>query len=84
MAPVEFSGGGWAAGEQVAFHIGSTRNPPVAVAVADAYGWLHYAGPVYVPRDAVNQVTFIAVGQRSHSAAKATFTVVLPFGLRPE
>ncbi len=83
-APVQFSGGGWAAGEQVAFHIDSSRTPAVAYGQADGYGWLHYAGPVYVPKDALSKITFIAVGDRSHSVATATFTVVLPFGLRPE
>jgi hypothetical protein len=82
-APVEFSGGGWAAGEQIEFHLGSLKSPAVATGQADAYGWLHDAGPVYVPRDATDQVVFVAVGQQSHAIATATFKVVHPFGLYP-
>ncbi len=82
-APVTFSGGGWAAGEHIAFHLDSARNAPVAYGQADAYGWLHDAGPVSIPKDAAPQVTFVAVGQESHSVATATFKVIYPFGLRP-
>jgi hypothetical protein len=80
---VEFSGGGWAGGERIAFYIGSEKNPPVAYGKADDYGWLHNAGPATIPKDAVYQVTFVAVGQQSHSVATATFKIVLPFGIRP-
>jgi hypothetical protein len=83
-APVEFSGGGWAAGERVTFHLNSVLNPPVIYGQADSYGWLHDAGPLYIPKDADKQVTIVAVGDRSHAIATATFTVVLPFGLHPE
>lgn len=81
---VEFSGGGWAGGERIAFHVGSVKNPPVAYGKADDYGWLHNAGPATIPKDAIYQVTFVAVGEQSHSVATATFKIVLPFGLRPD
>lgn len=80
---VEFSGGGWAAGERIAFHIGSAKSPAVAYGTADDYGWLHNAGPVTVPKDAIYQITFVAVGESSHSVATATFKIVLPFGISP-
>jgi hypothetical protein len=82
-APVAFSGGGWAAGENITFHLNSARNPAVAQGQADAYGWLHDAGPIYVPRDAGNQVVFFAIGDQSHSVASATFKVGYPFGMHP-
>jgi len=41
------------------------------------------AGQVYVPNDVGDDVIFVAVGERSHLVAAATFKVVLPFGLRP-
>ena len=80
---VEFSGGGWAGGERIAFYIGSTQTSPVAFGRADDYGWLHNAGPATIPTDALTQVTFLAVGEDSHSVATATFKIVLPFGIRP-
>jgi hypothetical protein len=83
-APVEFSGGGWAAGERVSFHLNTALSPAVIYGQADAYGWLHDAGPLYIPKDASNKLTIVAVGDSSHAWATATFTVVLPFGLRPE
>lgn len=82
--PVGFSGGGWAAGERISFHIGSELAPPVAFAQADDFGWLRYGGPVYIPGDAEASVTFVAVGEQSHAKASATFKVVYPFGLRPQ
>ncbi len=81
---VEFSGGGWAGGERISFHIGSAKAPAVAYGKADDYGWLHNAGPALIPKDALYQVTFVAVGEQSHSTATATFKIVLPFGLRPD
>jgi hypothetical protein len=83
-APVEFSGGGWAAGERVSFHLSSALSPALIYRTADAYGWLHDAGPQYIPKDATQKVLIVAVGDSSHVIATATFTVVLPFGLRPE
>ncbi len=81
---VEFSGGGWAGGERISIHIGSSKAPPVAYGKADDYGWLHGTGPATIPKDAVYQVMFVAVGEQSHSVATATFKIVLPFGLRPD
>jgi len=80
---VEFSGGGWAGGERIAFHIGSVKTPAVAYGQADDYGWLHNAGPATIPKDATYQVSFIAEGESSHSTATATFKIVLPFGISP-
>ncbi len=82
--PVGFTGGGWAAGERISFHIGSEMAPPVAFAQADDFGWLRYGGPAYIPGDADASVTFVAVGEQSHATASATFKVVYPFGLRPQ
>ncbi len=80
---VELSGGGWAGGEKISFHIGSVLGPAVAYGQADDYGWLHNAGPVTIPKDATYQVTFVAEGEESHSTATATFKIVLPFGISP-
>ena len=80
---VEFSGGGWAGGERIAFHIGSVKSPAVAYGQADDYGWLHNAGPATIPKDATYQVVFVAEGENSHSVAIATFKIVLPFGISP-
>ncbi|MGH2457441.1 MAG: hypothetical protein ACRDIY_01075 [Chloroflexota bacterium] len=80
---VEFSGGGWAGGERIAFHVGSVKSPPVAYGQADDYGWLHNAGPATIPKAATYQVTFVAEGESSHSIATATFKIVLPFGISP-
>jgi len=82
-APVGFGGGGWIGGEPVSIHIGSATNPAQASGTADDNGWLKVATPVYVPNDAEDTVIFVAVGERSHLVSAATFTVVLPFGLRP-
>lgn len=81
---VELSGGGWAADERIAIHLGSAQGPTVAHGQADDYGWLHDAGPAIIPLDATYSVTFVAVGEASHSQATATFKIVLPFGLRPD
>jgi hypothetical protein len=82
-APVSFGGGGWIGGEHVSFHIDTAAAPPAAVGQADDYGWLRSAGTIYVPLDAEQDVIFVAVGEQSHRTVAATFTVVLPFGLRP-
>jgi hypothetical protein len=47
-----FSGGGWAAEEQVVAHLGSAAGPAVAASITDGQGWLHGMGPTivsYVP-----------------------------------
>lgn len=80
-APVGFTGGGWAAGERISFHMGSAASPPVAVGQADDHGWLRFGGPVYIPGGTGDSVTFVAVGEQSHAQAVATFKVVVPFGL---
>jgi hypothetical protein len=81
--PVGFGGGGWIGGERVTFHVGSAAAPALADAQADDYGWLHTSGTAYVPKDAYTDVTFIAVGDQSHTTASATYKVVFPFDLRP-
>ncbi len=83
-SPVGFSGGGWIAGERISFHLGRAENPAQAFGVADDHGWLRYGGPMYVPADADQDVTLVAVGEVSHTAAAATFKLVFPFGLRPQ
>jgi hypothetical protein len=82
-APVGFGGGGWIGGEQVSIHIGAATSPAVASEVADDGGWLKGADQVYIPNDVDDDVIFVAVGDKSHIAAAATFKVVFPFGLRP-
>jgi hypothetical protein len=82
-APVDFSGGGWTAGEEIDFHLGSALGPVVGTSKADAYGWLHETTPLYIPRDANGVVIFVATGQDSHAVATAKYQIVLPFGLRP-
>jgi hypothetical protein len=80
---VGFGGGGWIGGERVTFHVGSPAAPVAAEAQADDYGWLHTTGTATVPEDAQMDVTFVAVGEQSHTTAKATYSVVFPFDLRP-
>jgi hypothetical protein len=82
-APVSFGGGGWIGGEQVSIHIGSAAAPALSAGMADDGGWLKNAGPVYIPNEVDDDVIFVAVGDKSHLVAAATFKVVLPFGLRP-
>lgn len=83
-APVSLSGGGWAAGEEITIHLGSTKGPTVLTGRADPYGWLHDTNTIYIPRDAASQVVFVAIGEESQSVATAKFQVVYPFGLAPE
>jgi hypothetical protein len=82
-APVSFAGGGWIGGEQVSIHIGSAATPALLSAMADDAGWLKNAGLVYIPNEVDDDVIFVAVGDKSHLVAAATFKVVFPFGLRP-
>lgn len=82
-APVGFSGGGWAADERVAIHLGSASGPVVDEALADDSGWLTAGGATGVPGDAQNAVTFVAVGEQSHATASASFKVVNPFDSLP-
>jgi hypothetical protein len=82
-APVSFGGGGWIGGEQVTIHIGSATSPAVTSEFADESGWLKGSDQVYVPNEVNDDVIFVAVGDKSHIAAAATFKVVFPFGLRP-
>lgn len=82
-APVNLSGGGWDAGEEVTIHLGSALGPALAKARADDYGWLHDTPPVYIPQGANGKVLFVAVGSQSHAFASASFQVVYPFGLGP-
>jgi len=80
---VGFGGGGWAAGEAVSFYVGSSGGPVVGAGQADDWGWLKTTGPAIVPADAELDVTFVAVGERSHAVATAKYTLVFPFDLRP-
>ncbi|MGH2460279.1 MAG: hypothetical protein ACRDIY_15590 [Chloroflexota bacterium] len=82
-APVGFSGGGWAADERVAIHLGSASGPVVDGARADDGGWLSAGGATGIPGDAQNAVTFVAVGEQSRATASATFKVVNPFESLP-
>jgi hypothetical protein len=82
-APVGFGGGGWIGGEPVGIHLGSATNPIQTVGAADDNGWLKVTDQVYVPLDAADELILVAVGERSHLVAAATFKIVLPFGLRP-
>jgi hypothetical protein len=82
-APEGFGGGGWIGGEPVDIHIGSATNPVQTVGAADDNGWLKVTNQVYIPLDAADELIFVAVGERSHLVAAATFKIVLPFGLRP-
>ncbi|HLH72820.1 MAG TPA: hypothetical protein VKX96_06015 [Chloroflexota bacterium] len=77
--PVGFSGGGWAADEEITFHVGSASGPEVAAGQTDDYGWLQFSGTGSVPSDATGTVTFVAVGSKSYATASATFKVVNPF-----
>jgi hypothetical protein len=83
-SPVGFGGGGWIANEHVSFHVGNAGGVVVGESQADDNGWLHPTGQVYVPNNATDDVTFVAVGQLSGNSASATFKVVFPFGLRPD
>lgn len=82
-APVGFGGGGWIGGERVSIHMGSAKAAEQGSGVADENGWLKGASYVYIPPNVDDAVIFVAVGEQSHLVAAATFTVVLPFGLRP-
>lgn len=82
-APVGFSGGGWAADERVAIHLGSASGPVVDEAQADDAGWLTVGGATGVPGDAQNTVSFVAVGEQSRTTASASFKVVNPFDSLP-
>jgi hypothetical protein len=82
-APVGFGGGGWIGGEQVSIHMGSATSPVQSTGLADDNGWLKSVAPVYIPSDVGEYVILVAVGEQSHLVAAATFTVILPFGLRP-
>ena len=81
--PVGFGGGGWIGGERVSIHMGSAKAAEQGSGVADENGWLKGASYVYIPPNVDDAVIFVAVGEQSHLVAAATFTVVLPFGLRP-
>jgi hypothetical protein len=81
--PVGFGGGGWIGGERVTLHVGSASSPALAESRADDYGWLHVSTMAAVPQDAEGDVTFVALGEQSHATAKAVFSVVFPFDLRP-
>ncbi len=88
-----FSGGGWAAEEEVVAHLGSAAGPTVAVGTSDAQGWLNGLGPTTVPEvppdplakptDA-RKVKYVLVGQRSGARAAAEFTLIVPFFERQE
>jgi hypothetical protein len=84
--PVGFSGGGWDASETVTIHLGSSSGPVVGEGQANSGGWLQAdtsaaaAGGSAGPGDpATTDVTFVAVGDRSHGSASATFKIVNPF-----
>jgi hypothetical protein len=81
--PVGFGGGGWIGGERVTIHIGAATNPTVTEGLADDNGWLKGMTQVYIPLDATDSVIFVALGEQSHMISAATYSVVLPFGLRP-
>lgn len=86
---VGFGGGGWAAGERVTVHLGSASGPVAAVCQADDYGWLRLGTAATVPGDATpggdaaSSITFVAVGDRSHANASATFKIINPFAGLP-
>jgi hypothetical protein len=82
-SPVGFGGGGWAPGEAISIHVGDVSSPVVATARADDFGWLRAGSVANVPRDALMDVPFIAVGQESRTFASATFKLVYPFGIKP-
>jgi hypothetical protein len=82
-ASVGFSGGGWAPGETINVHVGDVTSPVVATAKADDYGWLRGSTATKVPRDAIADVAFAAVGQESRTFATAVFKLVFPLGLKP-
>ena len=77
--PVGFSGGGWAADEQVTFHLGSSSGPEIAAGQTDDYGWIRFGGTGSIPGDAQGTVALVGVGSKSHATASATFKVVDPF-----
>jgi hypothetical protein len=83
-APVGFGGGGWIGGEKVDIHFGSATNPVQTVGTADDNGWLKANTQAYIPNDVADDVIIVAVGEKSHLVAAATFKVVFPFGLHPE
>ena len=81
--PVGFSGGGWAANEQVIFHLGNIGGPEIAAGQTDDYGWIRFGGTGSIPSDATGTVTLVGVGSKSGATASASFKVVNPFADQP-
>jgi len=94
-SPVQFSGGGWAAGETVKIHLGDASGPIIAVGQADDYGWLRPGSSTAVPDNSTNQasttgvatssVTYTAIGDQSRATASASFKTVslVPVPVQP-
>jgi len=76
---VTANGGGFASGERLTLHVGSATSPVVAEGVAGDDGSYRGLGPAQVPADAQGQVTFVVVGESSHTETQATFKVLQPF-----
>lgn len=83
-AAVVARGGGFAAGERVTLHVGSASSPAVATTVTNEDGHYVGLGPGVVPSDAVQEVTFVVVGESSGAQGEATFKVMEPFAPVPE
>jgi hypothetical protein len=84
-APVQFTGGGWAANETVTVHLNNASGPVVAAGETNGAGYLQEGAETGVPGDATpggaatTTTTFVAVGSRSNASASASFQVVNPY-----
>ena len=88
-----FTGGGWAAEEQVVAHLGSAAGPTVGIGKTDSQGWLTGIGPTTVPLvepdpladpDEARTVKYTLVGQRSGARASVDFALIVPYFDRPQ
>ncbi|MBI2941720.1 MAG: hypothetical protein HYY04_14915 [Chloroflexi bacterium] len=73
---VQFSGGGFGAGEQVRVYQAGVSDTPVAVGVANPEGRFWNVGPAQVPVDAMSKVSFVVVGDQSGERATVSFEVL--------
>ncbi|MBI2953698.1 MAG: hypothetical protein HYY30_05245 [Chloroflexi bacterium] len=79
---VRFRGLGFAAGENVRIHLENREGRRVATVLTDSEGRFERSDPFTVPGDAMQDVSFLAVGEESGAEASVRFQVILPVNER--
>ncbi len=77
---VYFAGGGYASSESVRVHQGDRNGPVVATGESLADGRLSQLGPVTIPTDGGEEITFTIVGESSGAESSVRYRVLRPLG----